>query len=110
VRDRQAGDEPAPGGVGRQPDTGDGVAGRCAGVDGVQVAADEHQAVAHHALTGQVDAADGAVARRNTVLSAGTGRRPAPVMMRQIKGRHGCEANAWPDERKGTYISGPPVA
>lgn len=35
--------------------------------------------------------------------------RPAPVMMQQIDGLHGCVANAWPYDAHGAYLSGPPV-
>ncbi|MBD0734689.1 DUF3152 domain-containing protein [Streptomyces sp. CBMA29] len=35
--------------------------------------------------------------------------RPAPAMMQQIDGLHGCVANAWPYDTHGTYLAGPPV-
>jgi hypothetical protein len=35
--------------------------------------------------------------------------KPAPVMMQQIYGLHGCTANRWPYDSSGHYIQGPPV-
>ncbi|MFJ4962908.1 hypothetical protein EES43_16920 [Streptomyces sp. ADI96-02] len=35
--------------------------------------------------------------------------RPAPAMMQQIDGLKGCVANAWPYDRRGTYLGGPKV-
>jgi hypothetical protein len=35
--------------------------------------------------------------------------RPAPAMMQQIDGLHGCVANAWPYDSHGHYLGGPAV-
>jgi hypothetical protein len=35
--------------------------------------------------------------------------KPAPAMMQQIDGLHGCVANAWPYDADGRYLGGPSV-
>lgn len=42
-------------------------------------------------------------------VTCGGAGQPAPVMMQQIKGLHGCVANAWPYDENGDFVTGPPV-
>ncbi|MGV4891802.1 DUF3152 domain-containing protein [Streptomyces viridosporus] len=42
-------------------------------------------------------------------VTCGGAGRLAPVMMQQIKGLHGCVANAWPYDENGEFVTGPPV-
>ncbi|MFH8451038.1 DUF3152 domain-containing protein [Streptomyces fungicidicus] len=42
-------------------------------------------------------------------VTCGGAGQLAPVMMQQIKGLHGCVANAWPYDERGDLVTGPPV-
>ncbi|MFC6054514.1 DUF3152 domain-containing protein [Streptomyces pratens] len=42
-------------------------------------------------------------------VTCGGAGQLAPVMMQQIKGLHGCVANAWPYDENGDFVTGPPV-